>query len=91
MQTTLLHAEMDIKMQGGPASKGFTVIMAVRCMHLTSFINLPYIVFPDENKEKWTSMHFPVLLNKLECILLKHKNEVGCDGIVSELIRMLNH
>lgn len=65
MQVSLPHADRDVKIVEGPASKGFTVLKRVREVHLTSLINVPYIVFPDENKEKWTSMHFPVLLNEL--------------------------
>lgn len=35
------------------------------------YLSLPYIVFTDKYNKQWTTMHFPILPDELQCILGK--------------------
>lgn len=63
------------------------MLMAGGLVRPTSPNNLLYVVFPDEDQEQWPPVHFPVLLNELQCVLSKHKGDAGRDS-TSELIGM---
>lgn len=36
---------------------------------LSSFLDVPYVVLPDEDEEERAPVHLPVLLDELQCVL----------------------
>lgn len=55
--------------------------------HLSSFLDPPYVVLPNENEEKRAPVHLPVLLNELQCVLSKHK----VSGVQGRSVRAGRH